>query len=104
MSRPVAEFPGDVTAEAPDGAGCHLLVPRDDIGPKNPRRRACESGVEPTRSQKRTVSWRRSPAGTAASGAGVGVDVLVGDATVGSRAPHPPQNFSPGWFTVSHDA
>ena len=34
----------------------------------------CESGVEPTRSQKSTVSWRRSPAGNAASGSGAGVE------------------------------
>src|SRR5262249_22026622 len=64
----------------------------------------CESGVEPTKSQKSTVSWRRSPAGAAASGAGVGVGAPDAGATVGSRAPQPPQNFSPGSFAASHAA
>ena len=39
------------------------------------------------------VSWRRSPAGNAASGSGT---VAPGaGTTVGSRVPQPPQNFSP---------
>ena len=53
----------------------------------------CESGVEPTRSQKRTVSWRRSPAGVEACAAGA----LGTGASDAARSPmdppHSPQNF-----------
>ena len=48
----------------------------------------CDSGVEPTRSQS-TVSWRRSPAGNAASRSGIGVDAPELASRPG-RAPQPP--------------
>src|SRR5215831_6769039 len=61
-----------------------------------------ERSVEPTRSQKRTVSCRRSPAGNVASGDGAGVD--ADDAAVSRVAPQPPQKFSPGSFVAPHAA
>src|SRR3989304_138555 len=42
-----------------------LAVPKSrHLGPTSS---CCDSGVEPTRSQKSTVSWRRSPAGVGSS-------------------------------------
>src|SRR5262245_12743248 len=66
----------------------------------------CESGVEPTRSQKSTVSWRRSPAAVSGAGSGSppGVETALARASVVSRAPQPPQNCSSGWFEAPHDA
>src|SRR6202158_1173091 len=59
----------------------------------------CDSGVEPTRSQNSTVSWRRSPtsvglgAAGARSGGAVGVGASGGAARSLREAPHSPQNF-----------
>src|SRR5262245_46253968 len=64
----------------------------------------CESGVEPTRSQKSTVSWRRSPTGNAASFVGAGGETAIAGDTVGSRSPQPPQKLSPGSFDTPHAA
>ena len=64
----------------------------------------CESAVEPTRSQNRMVSWRRSPAGNAASNSAAGVGSCGADAAGGSRVPQPPQNFSPDSFDAPHAA
>src|SRR5262249_6367338 len=58
----------------------------------------------PTRSQKRTVSCRRSPAGGAGPGSPPGVETALARASVVSRAPQPPQNCSSGWFEAPHDA
>ena len=54
----------------------------------------CASGVEPTRSQKRTVNWRRSP-GRATSGAGDGSPGGRGaDSPSPTGVPHSGQNFA----------
>jgi hypothetical protein len=54
--QPIAEILGNVAAEAPYGSGDRLRVLRDEVAPFLGVK-CCESGVEPTRSQKRTVSW-----------------------------------------------
>src|SRR6185369_1432111 len=61
------------------------------------------SGVEPTRSQKRTVSWRRSPVGGVASGSRTGAVAASAEASVGNRAPQPPQNLSPASAGAPHE-
>src|SRR5262249_47810220 len=57
----------------------------------------CESVVEPTRSQKRTVSWRRSPAGRVSRSL---VAAARAHASGPRRAPPPPQDFSPAPFAA----
>src|SRR5262249_25978044 len=103
MSRPSPSFRATWPPKRPTApeAACWYCAMRSRHSSASS---CCESGVEPTRSQKSTVSWRRSPPGIAASGASVDVGAPDTGATVGSRAPHPPQNFSPGSFATPQAA
>ena len=100
----IAEIPGDVAAEAPDGAGGGLLVLRDEVAPLlgvellRERRRADQVAEE--HRQLAALAGRHRGVGLA----GVGVGAPVAGAPVGSRAPQPPQNFSPGSFAAPHAA
>src|SRR5271154_6783045 len=64
----------------------------------------CESGVEPTRSQKRTVRWRRSPAvaGTGAAPVSSGGAASGGAPDSARDAPHWPQKSDAGGLSVLH--
>src|SRR5260370_2522408 len=64
----------------------------------------CESGVEPTRSQKRTVRWRRSPAvaGQGAADASSGGAAGIGAAGSPRAAPHLPQKSEAGGLFALH--
>src|SRR5260370_5841337 len=64
----------------------------------------CDSDVEPTRSQKRTVRWRRSPAvaGPDAADASSGRSAWGGAAVSPSDAPHLPQKSEAGEFSAPH--
>ena len=66
----------------------------------------CESGVEPTRSQKRTVRWRRSPAVAGrVPHLPVQVERRVRRAADSPRdAPHLPQKSEVGGFSAWHFA
>src|SRR5262245_61977865 len=99
MSRPSPSFRATWPPKRPTApeAACWYCAMRSRNSSASS---CCESGVEPTRSQKRTVSWRRSPGGTAVAGAGA----PGAAATVRSGEPHPPQNLSPGWFATPHEA
>ena len=58
-----------------------------------------ESGVEPTRSQNITVSWRRSPAAAAAAGVS---GTTCGGAGSPNDAPHLPQKSELARFSALH--
>src|SRR5215471_19885526 len=55
-----------------------------------------DRGVEPTRSQNMTVSWRRSALSARVTGVAVGA---VGAAASSTRLPQPPQNLVAGSFS-----
>ena len=102
--QPIAEVLGDVAAEARDGAGGGLLVLRDEVAPL--------LGVELLRERRRAdqvAEEHRQLAALAGRQRGFGLggrrrDAPDAGAAVGSRAPQPPQNFSPGSFDAPHAA
>jgi hypothetical protein len=57
--HPIAHILGDKTAKAADGVGDTAMIGADDLAQILGSKRI-DSGVDPTRSQNITVSWRRS--------------------------------------------
>src|SRR6516164_4240127 len=75
--------------------------------PRSSGSKRAESTVEPTKSQNRIVSCRRSAVGAAvaASDAGAASVAVVAPSAPGAKfAPHRPQNFESGGFAWPHAA
>ena len=97
----VAKVLRDMPVEALDRLRRRTMVPADDLAPLLGIEMAAIS-VEPTRSQKSTVRWRRSPSGTSCgSPCSTTTGAAAGSAEPGAvvrwerLAPQSPQNFLP---------